>query len=275
MVLRFLAGLSLLNLSFWILVMVVDLPIVVGLGFLTRDGNDRHRVWSAIFNNAVTAVVFSGCMATATSIYVSAQPRIEHFWFYGVCGFLLTSYVLFEAAKFERRRARDPGYWLYRPSGEQEEEADAAGVAAFAGVLAWPVLYNWPGILTVVPGAVSFFTYVIRFANWLSGFWVVQLLLALVLLGYIVNVGFVALIGSTALFWVAFGTCKRLLTRTPGHTVSKLTTSIPQDKNPPADSESPRAEVQEVAPSPSREVRARGFKVEDRRTFNPDGSRRG
>ena len=67
-----------------------------------------------------------------------------------------------------------------------------------------------PQLFGVIPGAVSFFEWTIRLADWLTGFWIVQVILGLTVLGYLLTAGIIALSGGFVLLAAGWAGLKRI-----------------------------------------------------------------
>lgn len=206
MFLSFLAGLVLLSFSFRLLLIIIGLPLELIFAFLSRNRDVRTGTLSVIINQVILSVVFSGFIAIICLLYAS-HPSIQHSWFYATCGFIATFLALSSNVQNKRQEIQDSSAWT-TPEGEGAFQG--AGIGLLAGLVAYPVFYNVPQIVGVIPGAVSFFEWTIRLADWLTEFWIVRAILGLTIVGYVLNAGFMALIGGFMLLAAGWAGLKRM-----------------------------------------------------------------
>ncbi len=89
--------------------------------------------------------------------------------------------------------------------------AQGAGIGLAIGLVLFIIVYNWPTTITFIPGIRPLMGLNLHFADWLVGFRIVRVLLGFTLLAYVVNFGFMVLIGGALLLGAAWSGLKRLL----------------------------------------------------------------
>lgn len=197
----FVSSLILLGFIFQLLLMAIALPLALVFAFFPRSADERSDVWSAILNQISLSVVFAGFIAVISYMYDHTRPWSTR----GSTRFVdLLRHTLLSA----RMPTRNKQEW---PSKVELAAAHGAGIGALAGLIAFLIFYSWPEAITVIPGAYTFFSLTIGLADWLTGFWIVRIILAIAVLGYLMNAGVMALIGGTLLIGAGWIWFRRLL----------------------------------------------------------------
>ncbi len=206
MFLSYLASFILLGFVFRLLLALMAIPLALMLAFTGR-GSDEHPVWPAAVNQAIICVAYAGFLAVISAIYAEHEA-VQYPWLYGVAGFIATYFALGSNAHSKAEASRQVFSW---PTPEEEAAATGAGIGFLAGLLAYPAFFLWPAVVGLIPGVPMFFTWVIGVADWLSGFWIVRIILGFTLLGYIFSAGMMAVVGGAMLAFAGFGAIGRLL----------------------------------------------------------------
>lgn len=71
-----------------------------------------------------------------------------------------------------------------------------AALGWLAGLVTYPVFYLWPEIITGMPGTVPLLISTMRVMEWLNSFWLVRLIIGFLAIGYLLNLAFLALMGT-------------------------------------------------------------------------------
>ena len=94
------------------------------VAFLSRNREDRTGTWSAITNQVIQSIVYSGFIAVICLLYAS-HPSVQHTWVYAACGFIATFFALGSNVDLDR---------------SEEGALLGAGIGYLAGLVAYPVL---------------------------------------------------------------------------------------------------------------------------------------
>ncbi|MBN2290367.1 MAG: hypothetical protein JXQ83_13615 [Candidatus Glassbacteria bacterium] len=206
----FIITLIILSFAFRIVLMAASLPLhfisVVLITPATRGRIDRAGYWASLINPVVLAAVYGGFIALITAHYTSAPGAVGPLVYLAI-GALAAFFSLVSYAEGLRAKAQGR---LLGPDHTDKALWVAASFSLAAGLAAFVLFYLFPGCLLAVPGTDVFFRWTYRLAAWLSGYRVVQIILAVCILGYVVYVVVRTLVNSVRL---ALGGLKRLLQR--------------------------------------------------------------
>ena len=196
MFLQFIGSLILLTVVFQFMLAVVALPLSIFTVLASRgEASSRAYYWSMVSQQVLVSIVYAGLPAVAAHVY-SAKTSLVQSILYALTGFVVTWFTLAQNAEEKAQRVQEGQPWTV--PGRQGV-AFGALMGAVAGLCVYPVLFLWPQTISVVPGAVPFYGWVIRLADWLTGFWIVNVILFIAAIGYLFNTGFAVLIMSLML----------------------------------------------------------------------------
>lgn len=252
---EYLEVLVLMNFAAVLVAAVVSIPAAFVARAFRRWSSDESEASSIKLSMVLMALIYSSLNASIAHVWTDAQ-QIARTWPYGLCGFLFTHLAL--NANLHSRRQSYRESWF--PDGGTEASVVGAGYGMVAGVIAYPVFYLYPGIMTSIPGAELFFALVGSACAWLIGFWVVRLLLGLVTIWFLL--GAAQIYFTVALMLALFVFAWRRRTSAEARTVEVQTDAIsPQSE---------RVSSGISADSEARREEDKGeFKVVDRRRFIP------
>ena len=210
MLIDFVTSLIILSFAFRIMLMLISWPLhlvsVVLITPVVRGRVDRAGYWASLVNPVVLAALYAGFIAMITTRYGSLpgakQPIVYLIIGAAAAFFSLVSYA-------EGLRAKAQGR-LLGPAPEDKALWIAASSCLAAGFAGFVLFYLRPQYIMAVPGTDIFFHWVYRLAAWLGGYQVVQLILAVAILGYIL---FVCLRVMVNTFRLALGGLRRLFQR--------------------------------------------------------------
>jgi hypothetical protein len=112
----------------------------------------------------VVCAGFNATSAYSASFYSSFQM---YAWEYGVFGFVITYFSFAYNLHTKLQKA------LSRPTLKQQGTATGAFFGVFAGLIAYLVFYNWPGVFLAIPGARNTLEILFVIIKWTRGTWYV------------------------------------------------------------------------------------------------------
>ena len=186
MLIDFVTSLIILSFAFRIMLMLISWPLhlvsVILITPVVRGRVDRAGYWTSL----------PGAKEPIVYLIIGAAAAF----------FSLVSYA-------EGLRAKAQGR-LLGPAPEDKALWIAASSCLAVGLAGFVLFYLRPQYIMAVPGTDIFFHWVYRLAAWLGGYQVVQLILAVAILGYIL---FVCLRVMVNTFRLALGGLRRLFQR--------------------------------------------------------------
>ena len=210
MLVDFITSLIILSFAFRIMLMLVSWPLhlvsVVLITPVARGRVDRAGYWASLFNSVVLAAFYGGFIAMITTRYISI-PGVKQPTVYLIIGAAAAFFSLVSYAEGLRAKAQGR---LLGPAPEDKALWIAASASLATGIAGFVLFYLQPQYIMSVPGTDIFFHWVYRLAAWLSGYQVVQIILAAAILGYILFVSVCVMINT---FRLALGGLKRLFQR--------------------------------------------------------------
>ncbi len=210
MLIDFITGLIVLSFAFRIMLMLIGWPLKIITTVLitpaTRGRVDRAGYWASLVNPVVLAALYGGFIAMITAHY-TAVPGIKEPMMYLIIGAAAAFFSLLSYAEGLRAKAQGR---LFGPAPEDKALWIAASASLVTGLAAFVLFYLRPQFIMAVPGTDIFFHWVYLLAAWLSGYQIVQIILAVAILGYIL---FVSVRAVVNLCRMALGGLKRLFQR--------------------------------------------------------------
>ncbi len=186
----FIASLIILCFAFrLILILIGPLLKIVFMAVFTpfaRGRVDRAGSYAALVHPIILSALYGSFIALVTVVFALSTGSTGRA-VYTVIGavaalFSLLSYSAGLLAKIGSR-------FLGGPDEAEDRAYRLAAIVSFlVGLAAFPASYFYPRQIMAVPGVETFFEWVLRLALWLSGFKVVEIIIALAILGYIVVV---------------------------------------------------------------------------------------
>jgi hypothetical protein len=206
--LEYIGILVVLGFAFRLLSALLGLPFAALLMLLHRYQGPDATARSLAVNHAFQCVAYAVLLALMTALYATDRG-VTHTWAYATLGFLWTYLMLGSNAHEKGRATSDPlGMMQTR---EEAAVREGAGLGLGIGLILFIVVYNWPAVVTFIPGVPLFIEWTIRVADWLVGFWIVRIVLGFTVLGYVLNFGFMILVGGALLLGAAWSGAKRVL----------------------------------------------------------------
>ena len=197
----FIGSLILLTFAFLLLNMVVALPYaLIGSYYIHRTGDYRSAETSAKWQQITLSVIYAGIIAIMSHLYAS---QAEYPWVYGIFGFVVTWLSLVENYNDKRNQLDN----INNPGRHGVVLGAVLGI--LAALVAYPLCYFWPQVITIIPGIMTFFTWTIGLMDWLNGFWIVKIIVVILAVGYLYYIGLMGLMGGM----LAFAAIKARLTR--------------------------------------------------------------
>lgn len=213
---KYLAGLVLFGFAFRFLLAVVAIPLVLLQMLFQRRSQDQLQLLTVGANQVIVSALYSAFLAVITGMYAS-EEGVQHSWVYALTGFLFVFVALSANAADKARHAEGVPPW----QGEELEAASlGAGIGFLVGLASFPITYHWPEVVIFVPGAATFFGWCFNLGVWLTRFWIVNAVLLMVVVGYVVNAGFMAIFGGVMLAYALWSGLGPLLRRTKGVSTS-------------------------------------------------------
>lgn len=208
----FIASLIILCFAFRLILILIGplLKIVFMAVFtpFTRGRVDRAGYYAALVHPIILSALYGSFIALVTVVFALSTGSTGRA-VYTVIGavtalFSLLSYSAGLLAKIGSR-------FLGGPDEAEDRAYRIAAIVSFlVGLAAFPASYFYPRQIMAVPGVETFFEWVFKLALWLSGFKVVEIIIALAILGYIVIVSAKVFYG---LILMAVGWLKGLIFR--------------------------------------------------------------
>jgi len=208
MLIDFITSLIILSFAFRIILMLAAWPFhLVSLVLfipVTRGRVDRAGYWASLVNPVILAAFYGGFIAMITAGYSVLHGAKEVYLIVGAVAafFSLVSYA-------EGLRAKAQGR-LLGPDHTDKALWIAASASLVSGLAAFVLFYLRPHYIMLAPGADIFFQWVYGLAEWLRSYQIVQIILAVAIIGYILFVSVWTVINA---FRLALGGLKRLLQR--------------------------------------------------------------
>ncbi len=215
MFLQFIGSLILIGFVMRFVVGVLAIPLAVVAAALSRYEDESSAFWSAAMTQAVLCITYAGFLALVSLAYAS-DPTVRHPWLYSTVGFVAT-YLALGSNAYEIRKEL-AGSWS-TPSTDTLGGVQGAGIGVLLGLLAYPMIYVWPVLFTAIPGAATLLRWTLLGADWLLQWWIVRIALSLGVLSYLLNAGFMALVGGALLVTAASSGIKRVFTGQRARTV--------------------------------------------------------
>ncbi len=208
MFLEYIGILVVLGFAFRLLSALLGLPFAAALRLLHRYQGEGGTARSLAVNHAFQCVVYAVLLALMTAAY-AINRGVTHTWVYATLGFLWTYFMLGSNAHEKGRATSDPLGMIQTP--EEAAVREGAGLGLGIGLILFIVVYNWPPLVMFIPGVPTFIEWTVRVADWLISLWIVRIVLGFTLLGYVLNFGFVILVGGALLLGAAWSGAKRFL----------------------------------------------------------------
>lgn len=155
-------------------------PLIVAVA---RAREPLVHAWSRLYATLVhflMSVIFTGFIAIISRNYAS-HSTMEHPWVYAIFGFVVAWLANAGTAKYFAARVN------HRSPPETEGAAVGAGLAVFAGFVAYPVFYTWPHVIASIPGINILFTWSRELANWLGSFSLLRIIAVLFALVFLLD----------------------------------------------------------------------------------------
>jgi hypothetical protein len=206
MSLEFLGILVLVGFAFRLLSALLGLPFALIVVLLERFQGEAGSARSVAVNHAFQCIVYALLLALLTATYVTWRG-VSHPWVYGLVGWFWTYFMLGSNAHEKSKATSDPFGMIQTPI--EAAVRQGAGIGLGVGLMLFIVVYNWPTVITFVPGVAPFMELTLRLADWLIGFWIVRIVLGFTLIGYVANFGFMVLIGGALLLGAAWSWMKK------------------------------------------------------------------
>ncbi len=195
MFISYLAALILLGFAFRFVLAIISIPLALLTAALSGDSEDRVHLGSIAFNQGSISLLYSAYIALITLLFTS-NASVSPTWPYFLAGLVWVFFRLGSNAAAKSEERGEFGLWQ---TTEQEAAATGAAIGVLVGLVAYPVFYLAPQVALFIPGAEWFLTSSLKFGLWLSHFWIVRVILLFTVGGYILNAGFMALIGNIML----------------------------------------------------------------------------
>jgi hypothetical protein len=210
MFVHFVGSLILIGFVLNIVLSLAAIPLALISVAIRRWDTPRSAFWSAVATQILLSLIYTGFVAVVAGAYADS-PEVESWWIYAAMGLVVTYLGLgsgaHEKAKHLRRDSWDA------PDPEMSGNVHGAGLGVVAGVIAYPLIYAWPQLVLIVPGAPGLFSWTIWGADWLMQFWVARVVLGLAVVSYLLNTGIMALIAGAMLVSASVSGMRSLLTR--------------------------------------------------------------
>lgn len=195
MLITYLAALVLLGFAFRALLAVIAIPLALLSILVSRRADDRMQLWSVVFNQGIIALLYTAYIAIITLLFTSNEV-VSVSWPYFLIGMVWVFFTLGSNAAAKSQERGEFGLWQ---TPEQEAAATGAAIGVLLGLVGFPLFYNMPELVLIIPGADWFLSWSYNLGLWLSQFGIVRLILLFVVGGYVLNTGFMALVGSIML----------------------------------------------------------------------------
>ncbi len=204
MFLSYLSILILLAISFHIVLMIVGIPVSLIISAFSRT--ERSRFWSAFINMIIINVIYSGFIGLITKEFTLQYIKTNS-WAYGVSGFVFTVYMLFSNTYDKMKNNPD---WD-DSSGIGYGVITGAGIGSLVALFVYPIVYLYPDMLLSVDSVNIMVILVLAFGMWLNDYWFVRLFLIVAACAYIVNIGFISMMGIGIIFMSLLSKIKTML----------------------------------------------------------------
>lgn len=207
---QFVGSLILITFVLSFLIKLLAIPFAALWALTSRYDTEQSVHWSILLNQIVFSITLSAFIAVV-SLFYSSSKMVRHWWVYALAGFVVT-YLSLGSNAHERRKELAQYHYEYGHVPVADMGAvHGAEVGMFAGLIAYPVIYVWPQLIMVIPGAPTLFEWTIRVAEWVTQFWLVRVILGFAVLAYVWQFGLMAVIGGAMLVHAGLARVKRLI----------------------------------------------------------------
>jgi tetratricopeptide (TPR) repeat protein len=187
---NFVATLVLFSIVFrFLLVLILNRPLAVIIAnLILYRRKQRTSISIAVLIYVVISFIYTGIIANISFFYAS-QPDVNYPWVYAFCGFIIL-YLGLGSVPLARQKSDYFIFWSQTSGATGNQLAEEGfSIGVLIGLIVYPILYNWPQSLKFIPGTIIFSTWLINLVNWLTNYWIAQIVLGLLILLLIFDAG--------------------------------------------------------------------------------------
>lgn len=203
--LEFLGITLLVGFAFRLVTLVLLIPLGLLALLLSRASSGSADIQSAWLTQAALCAIYGTLIGLTTAAYVSTRG-VSITWPYALTAFIWTYFALGANASEKAQSQNDLGW----QTPEEAAVSQAAAIGLLVGLILVVTAYNWPGVVFVLPGARTSITWTLTVAEWLINLWLVRVILAVTVLGYVANVGMMVLVGGFMLLYSLWNGTRKL-----------------------------------------------------------------
>lgn len=176
MILQYIIHLSLLYLELFIFFAIINLLLRISFNILVDIGSGKRAYLLIILPPIIFQLLIAGLIALSTKIFILTN-LIESSWFYMIFGYAFINILTWPNTLYFIRNSNNP---------LEAIRAKGSVYGSLVALVAFPIIYLFPRIIMIIPGAYVLFSWLIEIYNLLDSFWIFRLLaipLLVILLG--------------------------------------------------------------------------------------------
>ena len=166
MILNYIIFLALFYLELFILFSIINLLLGILFNILIDIGSEKRAYLSIILPPILFQIIISGLIALFTNSFI-LHNLIEWPWIYVIMGFVFVNILTWPNTLYFIRNINNP------------LEAIRAKGSIYGSLIAfvvYPIIYLFPAIILIIPGARTLFSLLLVIYNWLYSFWIFRFL---------------------------------------------------------------------------------------------------